>query len=896
MQIIRSEYSFLESTLKVSDIADFYANLGLKNGLLVDKNVTHGLLEFIFSCRKVGVNPIVGLEINLGQDTDQHILIAKNDFGYQTLLKISTFLSINDEKDYNFEEIYNLINDDVFHYTINSTFIKAGIIIDSLDIIDHMEASDQIVVKTLKQVGHHPFRNSTALFDLVSDFSEFGNIKYDLSYDKFLLPSYYPDEEARLRLRATSFAGAKKRYGINFSKQIQDRLDYELEIINKMGFDNYFMIMFDIVVYCAKKDILVGPGRGSAPSSLVAYSLGITGIDPIEHDLIFERFLNPERKSMPDIDLDIEDTRRDELIKYIIEKYGQERVANIITFTRYGIKMAVRDVARVFNYKEKHLETLLGKMGKWGEITKEGESYAASNEQLNMIYKISKKMVGLPKTTSIHAAGLIISPIPLNELTGLSKDNETIVTAYEHGIVEKIGLVKFDLLSLKNLTILQDIKHLIEEQKNIKVDFNKIPFDSQKTYSYFSAAATNGIFQFENEHLRKFMKRYLPDSLNDLSSLTALYRPGPMQEIDHFIERKHGRVPITYIFDELKPILENTYGVIVFQEQIMQVLTTIAGYTFAESDVVRRAISKKDHALIDEQENLFISKGISKGFDEQRLKQLWTLIIRFANYGFNKSHAVSYATIAYWLMYFKANYPAYFFSAYLNSFGTQKEKLSSIVTEARILGIDVEKPSIKNAKIGFFTDGKTIYSGLLPIEQIGWKTANEIELNSKNIVDVWEFLRLSGKIIDERIWVNLAKVGALDGLQLTRKELIENSKRYLSYDPLYPKPILSDKIEEEYSAVELQLMEYHNYGTTFTKFHGEPGQFLILQAKQFKTGRYIITKLDTLSYWGYIECVSFEANIDMTIFKQGSFVQLNGHINLAKAQPEFIFNRAMSLK
>ncbi len=482
--------------------------------------------------------------------------------------------------------------------------------------------------------------------------------------------------------------GLARRLNNNVTKEYQDRLNYELKVITDMGFVDYFLIVFDYVRFAIKNNIFVGAGRGSAVGSLVAYSLGITSLDPIKYNLIFERFLNPERVTMPDIDIDFDADRRDEVIEYVRNKYGEKRVAHIITYGTFASREAIRAVAKINNVDEDILGYLLP------YIDKNPKNKLASNinndvKRLFNTYPILEKtynealyLEGIKKHIGIHAAGVVISSCDLNEVVPLIYNGDEFLTGYTMNELEDLGLLKMDFLSIKNLTIISNILKDLEKEKGVKLDINKIPLDDKKVYDLFSSADTVGVFQFESAGMKSFLRKLAPKEFKDLIMAIAIYRPGPMGEIDNYIKRHSGKVKIDYIDDSLKDILEDTYGIMIYQEQVMQILSKMGGFTFGEADIIRRAISKKKLQLIEEAKDKFINNSLKNGYSEAKAREVYDLIVKFADYGFNKSHSVAYSFIAYQMAYLKVHYPEYYYINLLNNNIGGESKTKEYIDEA----------------------------------------------------------------------------------------------------------------------------------------------------------------------------------------------------------------------
>ncbi len=471
-----------------------------------------------------------------------------------------------------------------------------------------------------------------------------------------------------------------------------------------MKFSGYFLIVWDFIRYARERDIPVGPGRGSAAGSLVSYSLGITDLDPLQHELIFERFLNPERISLPDIDIDFCMNRRGEVINYVTSKYGRENVAQIITFGTMAAKAAIKDVGRAMGVLYSEVDRIAKMVPATLNITLDQaikdspalQQAYESDAQVRELLETAKKLEGMVRNAGVHAAGVVISPRPLIELVPLHKTkNDEIVTAFDMVAIEKLGLLKMDFLGLTTLTILDDSLKLIAQTRGERVVLEGIQLDDQETYEkVFHKGLTSGVFQFESRGMRDVLRRYQPNSIEDLTALNALYRPGPIQGgmIDDFIDRKHGRKKIEYELPELQEILQETLGVIVYQEQVMQIANRLAGYSLGEADLLRRAMGKKKHEEMAQQRERFIEGAVQRGYPPKKIEKIFDLMAQFAGYGFNKSHSAAYALLAYHTAYLKTRYPVEFMAALLTSVTGSTDDVVKYINECREMGIAVEAP------------------------------------------------------------------------------------------------------------------------------------------------------------------------------------------------------------
>jgi len=562
--------------------------------------------------------------------------------------------------------------------------------------------------------------------------------------------------------------------------EYEQRLNREIKIIQQMQFSGYFLIVWDFIRYAKERGIPVGPGRGSAAGSLVSYSMGITDIDPLQNELLFERFLNPERVSLPDIDVDFCMNRRDEVIDYVTEKYGREQVAQIITFGTMAAKAAIKDVGRVLDMPYAEVDRIAkmipGTIGMTidkalGESQQLAEVYGRE-PQIKELIDTAKKLEGMVRNAGVHAAGVVISPLPLDELVPLHKTkNDEIVTAYDMKAVEKMGLLKMDFLGLTTLTIVDDALKLIWRDCGVKLELEKIPLDDQETYErVFHNGYTSGVFQFESEGMRDVLRRYRPNTVEDLTALNAIYRPGPIQGgmIDDFIERKWGRKRVEYELPQLEALLKETLGVIVYQEQVMQIANVLAGYSLGEADLLRRAMGKKDPVEMAKQRDRFLSGAFERGVHKDKSEKIFDLMQQFAGYGFNKSHAAAYALLAYHTAYLKTHYPVQFMAALLTSVTGKTDDVVKYIKECREMGIPVEAPDINLSDSSFTPHGKAIRFGLAAVKNLGENAITSITEARKQVGSFRSIYQFCEKVdlrqLNKRVLESLIKCGALDSL------------------------------------------------------------------------------------------------------------------------------------
>lgn len=632
--------------------------------------------------------------------------------------------------------------------------------------------SDQYYLKTPEEMTALFPDNPDALENTLK-IAEACNVTIELHKTK--LPKF-PTEEGKTAenlLEEKCWQGFSERYPAP-DEAMKNRLQYELSIIKKMQFSDYFLIVWDFMRFAREAGILTGPGRGSAAGSLVAYTLYITDVDPIKHQLLFERFLNPERISMPDIDIDFPDHRREEVIQYVANKYGQLHVAQIITFGTLAAKAALRDVGRVFGLNTKDLDRL-SKMipPKIGITLQEAYSQSQSlkafvneSSKSQRLYETALKLEGLPRHTSTHAAGVVISEQPLVDVIPIQQGHDQIyLTQYSMEHLEELGLLKIDFLGLRNLSLIESILKSISRKTSQKLNIKMIPMDDEATYQLISLGQTTGVFQLESDGIRSVLKKLQPTHFEDIVAVNALYRPGPMESIPHFIDRKHGREKVVYPHPDLRSILENTYGVIVYQEQIMQIAATMAGFTLGEADLLRRAVSKKQKEVLDLEREHFIAGAEHKGYERKTAHEIYDLIVKFANYGFNRSHAVAYSFIAYQLAYLKAHYPSHFMAAILTSVTGNEVKVDQYIRELKLMNISILPPSISKSGYSFLAEKNGIRYSLSGIKGVGAAALKEIfrARKEKSFVDLFDFcIRVSQKGVNRKILEALVHSGSFD--------------------------------------------------------------------------------------------------------------------------------------
>ena len=613
--------------------------------------------------------------------------------------------------------------------------------------------------------------------------------KLEFSFGHTYLPVYElpgnRNHDENSYLRQLCLAGAKERYGEELPAEVQNRLDYELEVISKVGYASYFLIVWDFVRYAHQNGIMVGPGRGSAAGSLVAYCLAITDIDPLRYGLLFERFLNPERVSPPDIDIDFCE-KREQVIDYVVKKYGEDKVAQIITFGTMAAKAAVRDVGRVLGFPYAEVDRIAKLIPREQSISieeaikKEPElrQLFEKDGKVRKLLELSLAVEGLPRHASKHAAGVVISRERLVHYVPLQKMGENgLTTQFHMETLEELGLLKMDFLGLRTLTMMKEAVRLILESTGRSVDLSRIPLEDEATYHLLSQGDTAGVFQLESTGMRDVLQKLKPTVFEDIIAIVALYRPGPMEQIPTFIQSKHGQAKIHYLHPKLEPILKETYGVMVYQEQIMQVAATMAGFSLGEADLLRRAISKKKLEILNEQRQVFVRGCLNNGHLEKQAHELYDLIVKFASYGFNKSHAAAYAMVAYQTAYLKANFPTQFMAALLTSVDGNSDKVVGHITDCKRMGLEILPPDVNHSRASFTVEGeKRLRFGLAAVKNVGLAAIQSIratQIEKGNFTSLRDFCeRVDLRTCNKKVLESLIKSGAFDYLGANRNQLL----------------------------------------------------------------------------------------------------------------------------
>ena len=860
---VKSCYSILSSLNRIDVLMKKAKELGYSSLAITDVNNMFGVYEFYLACLNSGIKPIIGMEITYNDG--RYILIAKNNNGYKNLIKIATIIS---DRKINIEDLTMYSQDIILimpYACFDEEFIQIfeeyfigygsleerefvgdkGVLITDVSYIDRDDykyLDFLMMIKDDKKLGEfelNTFKGKHLLsreeFDSLTDDTVLSNMKIivdecNVSFEKRegILPVFDEKIDSYTYLKELCNKGLKRRLNNNISREYQERLDYELDVIREMGFCDYFLVVWDYVKYAKFNNILVGPGRGSAAGSLVSYSIGITDVDPIKYGLLFERFLNPERVTMPDIDIDFDSEKRAIVTDYVMNKYGEKRAIGIITFNTLGAKQVIRDVGRVLNISLPIVDDIAKSI-----TTKElkdsfipgSRFYRLINarEDYKTLYMASLKLEGLPRHISVHAAGVVMSKIDIDEVIPLYRNPLGMyVSAFSKDYLEPLGLLKMDFLGLDNLTLISDVMEEIRKKEKINISFDKIPLDDRKTFKVFHDVDTDGIFQFESVGMKRFLYKLKVNSFDDIATALALYRPGPMDNIDLFIARREGKKEISYIHPDLEDILKPTYGIIIYQEQIMQIVRRMANYSYGEADILRRAMSKKKESIILEEKPKFIKGCLDNGYDVDTANEVYGLILKFANYGFNKSHSVSYAITAYKMAFIKTYFLKYFIAGILSNSIGNTMKINTYINRARRSSIKILAPDVNESQQKFYASTDGIRCPLAIINGVGTSISNDIlnERNNGKFIDPIDFVvRMIGKGINRKIISSLIYAGAIN-FGYNKRTLIENLDTILNYadiakdmgmiETLKPEIVLFDEYDKaELISFELKVIGFY---------------------------------------------------------------------------------------
>lgn len=910
---IKSDYSLLKSLIKIPDLIKCLNDNNITAAGILDDNL-FGSMCFYNACISNNIKAVIGLDVKLSAGSIY--LYAKNYSGYQNLLKINTIIQnreINyvDLKSYGKDiivilpykniEIYEQIKDiySELYIGYGNDFEKKNallkhdniVYINEICVFDFQDVKYMSILRSIEnneeidlQEYSDAYLNRNVNEDDCKTTVEFANlINLEIPKNEKYIPHYDKNiEDSYGYLCNLCKKGLEKRLNGNVTKEYSDRLLMELNVINNMGFVDYFLIVFDYVKFAKKNNILVGPGRGSAAGSLVSYCLGITNVDPIEYDLLFERFLNPERITMPDIDIDFEYTKRDQVINYVKSRYGVNNVANIMTFGTLGARQVIRDVGKALNVDNGLIDRLSNLLDPKMSLKENLENkfvkeYVMSNNDIKKVYQVSFKLEGLKRHISTHAAGVVISSVELDDVIPVCINGGELLTGVTMEYLEDLGLLKMDFLALRNLTIIQNVLELIEEETGKKIDLAKIPLDDKETIDIFKRVDTEGIFQYESSGMKNFLSKLKPDNFSDLVAAVALFRPGPMQNIDTFIKRKEGKEKVIYPDSSLEPILKGTYGIMIYQEQIMQVLVKMANYSFAEADNIRRAMSKKKLEVMEKEREVFIKRSIDNGYTKDKATEVYDLIIKFANYGFNKAHSVSYALIGYQMAYLKANYPVYFVANLLNMSIGSDIKTKEYIDEAKLKDIRVYKPSINLSMDHYVIKDKALLLPLNAIHNVGGSAVTEIikERNDNGrFTDFYNFVaRTYGKSVNKKTIEALIDADCFRDFNVNHKTLFNSIDSAMDYamlcsdldESLVMKP--NYDMEEEFSDTELMSRELSTFGYYVTNHPASKYQDGIMKIQNIR--KYFDKYVDTVVIIGSIRKIKTKKAEDMG-FMSGS--------------------------
>ena len=832
---ITTEYSLLKSLIKLPDLISFLLENNIKECAICDENL-NGFMDFYLKCKENNIKPIIGLDTVY---ESMHIYVyAKNYLGYQELLKIDY---LKDNMNLSYLENSNLLviipfksidiyeklkyKDNIYIGFCNDIEKNNALLIsDKIVYVDNVRClfkKDISYLKYLKMLNDNFVYNDNAYYktssfeDIQTTYEFSKQINLEIPFDKKYIPKYNNSDNNYEYLKKLCILGLNKRFNGKVSNKYKERILYELDVINKMGFVDYFLIVYDYVLYAKKNDIFVGPGRGSAAGSLVSYSLGITNIDPIKYDLLFERFLNINRKKMPDIDIDFESDKRINMIEYVKNKYGFDKVAVGLTFNNYKAKLILRDLAKILkvdsNVFDKFIKNINSSLSlKENYQNEKVKKYIEMYSELKNLYDISYHLEGLKKNTSTHAAGVIISSEKLGKIIPISNEDGTLKTGIEMPYLEKMGLLKMDFLALEKLNIISKVSKKI---KNFNI--NNIPLDDKKTLKIFYDADTDDIFQFESSYAKSVLDKLKITSFNELTVSLALVRPGANKQIDEYLKNKKEGINLT---GDLADILGSTYGTIIYQEQVMKIFEKVGGYSLFEADDIRVAISKKKEDIINAQHDKFVSGGIKNGYSKEFVEKLFNKIKEFGGYGFNKSHSVAYALVSYQMAYLKANYPKEFMF-YLLENNKDISKCEKILSSLKNSGYKLLKPNI-NYSIDKYAE-KNGYI-LLPLNII--RGLNDdiiskiIRVRENGFNDIFDFFVKTNSFLNKETYLILIKSGALDIFKINKQTMIKNIDVILNYASIYSdglgKPILIKY--PEYDDTTLREFEILSYGMYIT--------------------------------------------------------------------------------
>jgi len=820
----KTEYSFLDSVVRTQAYFERARQLGFETVGISDVGNLYAARQLMTKAKSYGLKPVVGLELTFDWQglPINFAFIAKNTLGYKHLLRILT-LHNYERRDFeairkyldglalvlpeaygNLPEMKKLAPE--LYVGINretrpgESFLLPALPFPSVRYLEPEDAESLEVLHAIRdgvEFDETRLIGQGELLQRAETYQDYyqkhwpealanlENLVADIHYEtdeKLALPRFDKTREAVEHLRSSAEAGLAERLELDAS--YQDRLDHELSVIHQMGFDDYFLIVADLLRYAKEEGIYCGMGRGSAAGSLVAYALGITQVDPVKNHLLFERFLNPERIAMPDIDIDMPDDKRADFLAYMKNRYGNDHVAQIVTFSTLAKRQAIRDVAKAFGMSEieisgmtKLLANRFGSLADEYENNPRFKAELLKNSRLMRIYELARRIEGMPRQTSVHASGVVLSDRSLVNYVALKPSDDLALAQYEAGDIEAIGLLKIDFLGLRNLSVLEKMRALVKARKKLDVDPVNIDLEDEETLELFRAGNTLGIFQFENPQMRRFLKNLAPSKFDDIVDATSIFRPGPSQFIPQFVARRHGKEVVAEVDESIKDILAPTYGIMIYQEQIMQVAQRFAGFSLGRADLLRRAISKKKDGEFEKLRAEFLDGAKQQGHSEKQAGQIYDLIERFANYGFNRSHAYAYAALAFQIAYFKAHFPDEFYEVQLAD-----RKRESMLADALDNGLTLDKPAINKMPYHDRVGDGRIAIGLrqvhaLPRDMAFWMIENRpfesLSALVRSLPENWQ---------KKDYLLPLIQIGAFDDLESPNRGLLaSNIERLIDY-------------------------------------------------------------------------------------------------------------------
>ncbi|MCE5038296.1 DNA polymerase III subunit alpha [Staphylococcus auricularis] len=878
---IHSAYDLLHSSLRIKDVIAKAETEGYTALALTDQNVLFGVPQFYDACVDANIHPMLGMTVTLTDDLRQveTVLLAQNNTGLQHLYQLSSNLNLAGKEETPVSWLLSYQEDLIIIFknveADDEALIKQFVDHPHIYVNHESEVTfqlPQVWAETARYLDANDYDTIAALqaihnndkLDLVNEApnldehfkseeelnhlevpetiwqhtSEVAELcQATIEYHQDLLPNFKtPDGSTAKDYLWQLLQQNLVDFGLN-NETYEARLNHEFNIITDMGFEDYFLIVSDLIHYAKTHDVMVGPGRGSSAGSLVSYLLGITTIDPIRYNLLFERFLNPERVTMPDIDIDFEDTKREKVIQYVQQKYGNQHVSGIVTFGHLLARAVARDVGRIMGFDDTTLNEMSAliphRLGITLDQAYEQDDFQAfvhRNHRHEKWFELCKKLEGLPRHTSTHAAGIIINDQPLEQYIPLTSGDNGLLTQWTMTEAERLGLLKIDFLGLRNLSIIHQITKQLKKDLNIDIDIEQIPLDDPKVFKLLSRGDTTGVFQLESDGIRNVLKRLQPEHFEDIVAVTSLYRPGPMEEIPTYIARRHDPSKVEYLHPDLEPILKSTYGVIIYQEQIMQIASQFAGFSYGEADILRRAMSKKNREVLESERKHFIEGAVERNYPEQVSKQIFDLILKFADYGFARAHAVSYSKIAYIMAYLKVHYPHYFYANILSNVIGNDKKTAMMIDEAKQQRLRILPPHINESHWFYRATKSGIYLSLGAVKGIGYQSVKLIVEERRNqgpYKDFFDFARrIPKRIKNRKLLESLILVGAFDCFKQNRATLLRAIDQVLDdvsdveqdltiFDVLTPKATYEE--QEELSDKQLSEYEKEHLGFYITK-------------------------------------------------------------------------------